>query len=365
MGKFEIIGIAVFVVIGLLFFLAESESIPEKVKRYIALSTIVMFVGGVASLFLVDDKLGDWAKPVDGPQEPAKKKKMVVALDQGGNVLDQAGVEVIQSGGNPANEEDDGPNPDDFQTMRDCDQCPLMVVLPAGSFMMGATTADPDHRKAEMPQRPVKITRPFAIGRFEILRQEFEAFANNSGYAPTQTCMVGQKEKAGASFRDPGFKQDGRHPAACVTRRDALAYLNWLSRKAGAKYRLPSEAEWEYAARAEAETPYMTGFSLGEAAHWGATDGTRPGGSFPRNKYSLFDVHGNVAELVEDCWHEGFRGAPYDGRPWTGMTECPLRVLKGGAWYDDAPSARLPARVPVSATIADYGIGFRAARDVD
>jgi formylglycine-generating enzyme required for sulfatase activity len=181
---------------------------------------------------------------------------------------------------------------------RECTDCPEMVVVPAGSFTMGwANYAKPQHL--------VTIGRAFAVGRYAVTRDQFAVFVNETGYTTHSEC----------DWRNPGFAQDGTHTVVCVTWDDANAYANWLSKKTGRPYRLPSEAEWEYAARAG--TPFWYDPAPVTTAHpWG-----------------LYNVGDTV--WTADCWHDSYIGAPSDGSAWTTTCERSARVVRGGVCFAD------------------------------
>lgn len=270
---------------------------------------------------------------------------------------------------------------------RDCPDCPEMVWLPPGEFTMGSPPGEPDRWDDEGPQRTVQIAYPMAVGVHEVTRSAFAAFVAATGHTTGTSCWVARGphplDMPGVSWRDPGFAQDTRHPAVCVSREDARAYTEWLSRETGKRYRLLSEAEWEYAARAGMTTPYWWGTSgnmgcdaanMADAtarerypASTGAAscrDGyvhTAPVGSFRANTFGLHDMAGNVWEWTEDCWNGSYAGAPSDGSAWI-SGNCDLRVLRGGSWQTDPSSIRSAGRIRVSAGFRGDALGFRVAR---
>ncbi len=278
---------------------------------------------------------------------------------------------------------------------RDCAVCPQMVALPAGQFTMGAAPDEEEREQLDaffrgrsQPQR--RITVPsFAVGRFEVTRREYHAFAEATGHRG-EGCFVWN----GSDFeldprkdwRSPGYAQDDAHPVACVSWNDAQAYARWLSRETGKRYRLPSEAEWEYAARAGAvsarywgdDTGRMCDYAngadtaattqLAAARRWGSAGcndrhaHTAPAGSYRANAFGLHDMLGNVGEWTQDCWNADYHGAPAHPRAWL-SGECGMRAVRGGAW-DDAPiGLRAAYRVGSPVTIRLYSRGFRVARD--
>jgi formylglycine-generating enzyme required for sulfatase activity len=217
-----------------------------------------------------------------------------------------------------------------------------MVTIPAGEFLMGSTDSEEDGGGHESPQHPVSISQPFALGKFEVTFAEWDA------------CVAG-----GGCSHQPRDSDWGRgtRPVINVSWNDAQMYVRWLSQKTGHVYRLPSEAEWEYAARAGSEAARYWGASIGyglancfgcggqwdaklrSTSHWPQT---APVGSFPANAFGLHDMLGNVWEWVEDCYHYSYRGAPTDGSAWKGG-DCD-RVLRGGSYTSKPGEVRSAAR---------------------
>lgn len=245
---------------------------------------------------------------------------------------------------------------------KDCDVCPEMVVVPAGSFVMGSPADEEGHSADEEPQHRVTIGRPFAAGKYEVTAAEWDACVAEAGCAGDRAA-----NRAG-----------DRQPVTGVSWDEAQAYVHWLSRWTGKKYRLLSEAEWEYAARAGTPTPYHTGRTIGPnqanvagkpAAPTGfgvsiAGKQTVPVGSYPPNGFGLHDVHGNVWEWVEDCVNDGYAGAPTDGSTWT-SGKCDRRVMRGGSWVDYPVGARSAIRSGLGTASRGRTLGFRAARTLD
>jgi formylglycine-generating enzyme required for sulfatase activity len=230
---------------------------------------------------------------------------------------------------------------------RECEKCPEMVVVPAGSFTMGSPASEAGRSYNEGPQHSVTIAKPFAAGKFHVTVDQFAAFVAETGYdAGGWKCSVwissGGRENwvdlEGSSWRNPGFAQTGSHPAICLNWNDAKAYVAWLSGKTGRSYRLLTEAEWEYAARAGTSTGYFFGDDAKDLCRYGngadpdlsvppilrakvfpCSDGyayTAPVGAFSPNGFGLYDVHGNAWQWLEDCWHGSYSGAPADGSAW-------------------------------------------------
>ncbi|MGP0091839.1 MAG: SUMF1/EgtB/PvdO family nonheme iron enzyme, partial [Xanthobacteraceae bacterium] len=262
---------------------------------------------------------------------------------------------------------------------KECDKCPEMVVVPAGSFMMGLAEHelghDSAHRGPASPQHLVTIAKPFAVGRFAVTVDQFAVFAAETGYDAGSKCYVVEEtkaeEKPDHSWRNPGFAQTGSHPATCLDWNDAKAYVAWLTRKTGKTYRLLSEAEREYVTRAGTTTTFWWGSSIAtsEANYNGSANhgngeyrrGTVAVNSFRANPWGLYQVHGNVYEWVEDCWHENYQGAPSDGSAWV-SGDCTRRGLRGGSWLEDARALAAAARARNGAGNRYDIDGFRVAR---
>ncbi len=237
----------------------------------------------------------------------------------------------------------------------DCSGCPRMVVIPGGSFVMGSPSDEPNRRDVEGPQRTVQVGK-FALGKTEVTRGEFRRFVRDTGRSVSGCYEYDGKEwklDSGKSWESPGYDQTDDHPVVCVDWNDAQAYAQWISRKSGQTYRLASEAEWEYAARAGGRGVRHWGNGESEACryanvadqagkrkfNWGpplfeCDDGypaTAPVGSYRPNDFGLYDMMGNVWEWTDDCWNESYRGAPSGGSAWT-SGNCSRRVVRGGAW---------------------------------
>ena len=250
----------------------------------------------------------------------------------------------------------------DGKEFRDCDSCPMMVVVPAGSFLMGSPISEKKRVDDESPVHRVTIPQPFAVGRYEVTFDQWDACVSDGGCSHVP--------------HDYGWGR-GNRPVVNVNWYDAGEYVDWLSHKTGKRYRLLSEAEWEYAARAGTRGPFHFGETIStEQANYNGNlhlDGsfafdlyrerTVSVGSFPGNAFGLHDVHGNVWELVEDCWHGSYDGAPSDGSAWTSGGNCNYRVVRGGSWGSSPRNLRSVNRYWVDAGIRDYArFGFRVAR---
>jgi serine/threonine-protein kinase len=243
----------------------------------------------------------------------------------------------------------------------DCSGCPEMVTVPAGEFVMGSPISEM-YRGPE-DQHKVTIPAPFALGKYEVTFAQWDACVAEGGCG-------------GHKPDDQGWGRDNR-PVVGVTWDDAKAYVAWLSGKTGKSYRLPSEAEWEYAARAGTTTAFSFGPSIttdqanfdGSTGFGGGPAGanreqTLPVGSFPANGFGLHDMHGNVWEWIEDCWSDEYSAAtPADGRPYVGAG-CGGHVMRGGSWEDYAGDLRSAARVGSGKEEQSWSDGFRVARSL-
>jgi formylglycine-generating enzyme required for sulfatase activity len=264
-------------------------------------------------------------------------------------------VAVAQSSERPCIEPGSG------ASFKDCPECPEMVVAPAGSFIMGSPDHEPERYSDEGPQHRVTIPKPFAVGKFAVTFAEWdacEAGGGCGGYIP----------------QDQGWGRADR-PVINVSWDDAEAYVKWLSAKTGKSYRLLSEAEFEYAARAGTTTPFWWGSSITpEQANYdgnytyagGGQKGeyrhkTLPVKSFKPNPWGLYQVHGNVWSWTQDCWAENYNDAPKDGSART-ISACPGRVLRGGSWYDNPRSLRAARRFRFNSGYRFNVVGFRVAR---
>ena len=236
------------------------------------------------------------------------------------------------------------------ESFRDCATCPEMVVVPAGKFMMGSESF------SENPQHQVIISQPFAVGKYEVTVGQFTEFILKTNHT-TGYCR--DKSENGSWHNPKAFKQSDNHPVVCVSWDDAQAYVKWLSTETGQSYRLLSESEWEYAARAGTTTTYYFGSTISKnQANFGYhMDGTTLAGSYPANAFGLYDMHGNVWEWVEDCWH----GTSADIE-WVGCDKVKA-VIRGGGWSNRESSLRSTSRLPIYAVATQLeNFGFRVAR---
>lgn len=253
----------------------------------------------------------------------------------------------------------------------DCADCPQMIVIPAGSFLMGSPQTEKGRDSSESPQHRVSIPRAFALGRYDVTRDQYAVFAREAAASADSKC-----DWRSPKFHGAPIAQTGSEPVVCVNWAEANAYAAWLSRKTGRRYFLPSEAGWEYAARAGSTTARPWGENIShDAANYGAdvccgplATGrdrwlyTSPVGSFPPNAFGLADMIGNVWQWTADCG-EDYARTPQDGSPAT-TGDCTKRIVRGGGWFHGPDAARSASRVADDAGRRAADIGFRVAADV-
>ncbi|WP_096031772.1 SUMF1/EgtB/PvdO family nonheme iron enzyme [Caballeronia calidae] len=237
--------------------------------------------------------------------------------------------------------------------IKDCPSCPVLIPISPGSFTMGSNSDDP----AEKPPHRVSIGHAFAIGKYEVTVEQWNACAD-----------------AGACTRismDGDATPQGNAPMRNVSWDDAQVYVKWLSKVGGKAYRLPTEAEWEYAARGGTQSTYWWGDQMkkGTADCKDCGDPYKPEaptpvGSFAANPYGLYDMNGSVWEWVADCWHSSYKNAPADGRAWDDPS-CSVRVIRGGSWREGAAYMQSATRFKYSSSVRQSQNGFRVGRDME
>ena len=282
-------------------------------------------------------------------------------------------------------------------SFRDCSNgCPEMVVVKQGKFTMGAPAGEEarenlpnELRGRSVPQHLIKIRHKFAIGKFDATRDEYAQFVSETNRPDPDSCITVNAPgtdfiTTNGNWHSPGFAQTGSDPVVCVSWDDAQAYVAWLSAKTGHVYRLPTEAEWEYAARAGTTTArygsdnpveicrytnvgdldYSEQHPGDSGVNRACRDGyafTSPVGSFPPNQFGLYDMLGNVMDWTEDCWNANYSGAPTDGTAWQ-SGDCGRRVVHGGSWDADLSVVRSAMRRGILTSRRNATFGFRVAR---
>jgi formylglycine-generating enzyme required for sulfatase activity len=229
--------------------------------------------------------------------------------------------------------------------------CPEMIVIPAGNFIMGSPKEEKRRYKDEGPQHKVIIAKPFAVSKFEVTFEEWDACVAVGGCVQVSDSGMGR----------------GTQPVINVGWEEVQQYVAWLSKQTGQTYRLLSEAEWEYAARAGTDTAYSWGDKIdrgnancnGCGSRWDGRQ-SAPVGSFAANKFGLHDMHGNVWEWVQDCYQDNYEGAPADGSAWI-IIDCSGRVVRGGSWLSNARDIRSAIRDGFATDYRLNYLGFRVA----
>ena len=261
-----------------------------------------------------------------------------------------------------------------------------MVAIPAGSFMMGSAPEEQVNKTDEKPRHEVQVNA-FALGKYEVTRQQFAVFIDETGYSPGNSCFTLEsgefEDRSGRNWQTPGFDQASNHPVVCVNLGDAQAYIRWLNQKTGERYRLPTEAEWEYSARAGTETRRYWGddpayacsyanvgdqteaaqLDLDKSKMHSCSDGyvyTSPVGSFQANAFGLYDMLGNVWEWTCSAYTE----SGYDGSEKTCINDTKSRRLyRGGSWNNGPVPTRSAHRDGSVASHRRHTLGFRVAQD--
>ena len=294
-----------------------------------------------------------------------------------------------------------GPDSGSDATFRDCEHCPVMVTIPAGAYLMGTADdqrlIDPRTGKPptnDGPQHNVTFAQSFAVGQHEVTVAQFARFIAATGHETVDRCMEFSKENSFSIREDivwdaVGFEQLPAQPVVCVSYFDAKAYANWLATQSGKAYRLPTEAEWEYAARAGATTPYFWGDSAADGCTYAnirsvgadaiskrqatadeqgfpCDDGyaqSSPVGSFAPNAWGIYDMQGNAWEWVEDCSHKDYYGAPNDGSAWLedDGKACRFGVIRGGSFLNLVERSSVTVRAGRPRSGGATNMGFRVA----
>jgi formylglycine-generating enzyme required for sulfatase activity len=281
-----------------------------------------------------------------------------------------------------------GPHIGSPPSFKDCSLCPDMIILPTGEFMMGSPASENGHTDLEGLPRRVNMSKRIAIGKLEVTLEQISAFMAETGMNVGGSCQpiidpsrtVATWGEASVAMLSPGYDVTQSHPAVCINWHEAQSYVAWLQRRTGKPYRLPTEAEWEYAARAGTTTRYSFGndetslcayarfADLGSQFGWGdgcrsnvASNGTTPVGALKPNPWGIFDMHGNAWEWVEDCWTPNPQEMPIDGSAFSRPGSCEIGVIRGGSFAAGSRRVRSAIRAPVRTTKHFYHIGLRVA----
>ncbi len=376
---------AAFLIVGVLAWLVDS-GLSDKSKVYVKYSLFGLFAGVMGLFYLIKDdsefEYGGWTPTEEaGKKDTSRGGGMDVGNSGGG------GKATMKGGGGGsgelvAEEDDAAPPPmalqdgeveeekkeeedeDKLATKQDCAQCPEVVIIKAGQAFIGASKPIKVKGASTAKAQKVHVKRDFGIGKYEVTLSQFRVFLAETGYTPKGRCKIKHPKKKVGDFSEPGFKQSDTSPVVCITYEDALAYTNYLTELTGVRYRLPTEIEWEYAARAGLTGGYATAERITSREanfadqHGGHAMRTMPVGSYPENENGLFDMQGNVWEMTSDCWSNGYLGG---GK--SGGVDCKKRVAKGGAWFSRAEHLHFSIRVGVGTRLANTGLGFRVVRE--
>ncbi|MBT6431354.1 MAG: SUMF1/EgtB/PvdO family nonheme iron enzyme, partial [Rhodospirillaceae bacterium] len=269
------------------------------------------------------------------------------------------------------------------ENFKDCEFCPEMVVIPPGSFRMGDFHGNGKDR--EKPIHEVHINYSFAVGKYEITRRQYAEFVRANDKSFTDGCDQHKDDKyetyLSRNWRDPGFNQTSSDPAVCISWVEAKQYVDWLNEVTPGRYRLLSEAEWEYVARADSRSVFSFGNDVADLCdHANSADKrlgvkwqndecddgygwqTAPVGRYHANKFGLHDLYGNAVEWVEDCQHKNYQGAPTDGSAWISGGDCTIRMVRGGDAVGGTKSMRSAFRSWLAIEINQQFNGFRIAK---
>jgi formylglycine-generating enzyme required for sulfatase activity len=327
------------------------NDLPARPERFVRANVVPLVIGGVMNVIVKETS--------EGKAHIARRS---FAMSSEVSAAPCSSVAAISALPNPLSAtEECSLKPRDV--FKECEKCPEMIVVPAGEFNMGSPEDEPDRNKNEGPQHIVQFARQFAVGRFAVTFDEWDACVAGggcNGYTPN----------------DNGWGR-GSRPVIHVSWNDAQAYVAWLSSKTGKTYRLLTEAEREYVARAGTTTPFWFGTTISlEQANFddkhpynssppgGRRGQTLPVDSFFPNPWGLYQVHGNVWDWVEDCFNDSYVGAPSDGSAWM-SGDCGKHVLRGGAWIDQPRFLRSAFRLR-DVTSRRYNLqGFRVARPLN
>lgn len=374
----------------------------DRVARYLALvgaGVALIILIGLIIAFLAG---GLTSEPVE--EIPRDPEDAVAVRNPNLRILDDSAIEqmMVRPGvqaSRSAPKEIEDQRPGGLGTVLECASCPELTVIEPGVFIMGLQSniariekIPAMHGPSETPSHGVKIKKAYGIGTYEVTRRQFAEFVNDTGYDP-KGCIVQDPDTGlwardpDAGWSNPGFAQTLDHPVVCINFDDAMGYINWLNEKTNGRYRLPSETEWEYAARAGTASARYWGTDRTKACEYAAVAGLRrlgvhawknqialfkcedisvqtaPVGSHKPNQYGLYDILGNVQEWVADCWAPNYRGVPTDGMP-REDGDCNTRILRGGSWDDSPVNVRAGRRVNQSLDVRKSTQGFRVARDL-
>ena len=335
----------------------------------------VSFISVALMLFLIEDETSFLLQAPPGYAKNDKTAGAAIDFNQGDEVSGASGSNAQKALARAEKARS--------RYFKDCPDCPDMVLIPAGEVNIGSPLFEAGRGIGEEPVTQLAIGAPFAVGRTEVTVLDFRRFVEDAGYEPKGVCseIVGkrihtfrwdQPERRWVQKDDeelPGIERAvlERHPVTCITLGDAQAYMRWLSQKTGKTYSLPSQARWEYMARAGSPYPYAYGATIDETQ---ATYGRKrklatPVAWYPPNDFGIYDVHGNAWEMTADCWSPDLSVIPGNADPVGAIGDCTRRVIKGGGWDSEVDKLRSASRAVLPEDEAMVSVGFRLYRRVD
>lgn len=368
--------------VALLAYSVES-GIAARHKRVVVSSMLVTIATAILMTFVVKDET-TFQHEIAVPKPAKKKKKKIVAMSKrsGGSPMED--IEIVRSRGasggkmalpnvtvTTASTSDNG-SPDG--SSRDgeidkasqlCKECPPVRIVDRGDWFIGSHLTEAGRHLSESPVRDVFIPRPFGVGQTEVTVSQFRRFVKATDHKSKAVCLTseGEQTEPKLTWLNPGFPQGDNHPVVCVSYADARAYVLWLRDISKRNYRLLSQAEWEYVARARTGTAYWTGSELTkeQAAFGKTTNGTVAVDAFDANPFNVFGMHGNVWEITADCWTPNLALIAKDGAAIGIAGDCSRRVIKGGGWDSSVDKLRSASRAVLPEGTASPAVGFRIA----
>jgi formylglycine-generating enzyme required for sulfatase activity len=360
------------------------SGIAARHKRIVVSSMVVSVATAVLMMFVVDDET-TFQHEIATPKSTGKKsKKTIVAMNKSGDGA-MEDIEVIRMPGSnggpgelptatsrlgtaseigdPESRSGKGDKGTIDAASKLCRDCPPVEIIDRGSWFIGSNLMETGRHLSEGPVREVFIPRPFGVGVTEVTVSQYRKFVEATQHESKAVCIGGPDDGPKLTWENPGFEQGDDHPVVCVSYADAKAYVLWLSEISKRRYRLLSQAEWEYVARAKTDTAYSTGPEITheQAAFGKHTKGTVKVDAFEPNPFKLHGVHGNVWEITDDCWAPNLDLIAKDGAPVGIAGDCSRRVIKGGGWDSSVDKLRSASRAVLPEGTASRAVGFRIA----
>ena len=373
-----------FGVVAMIVWVVDS-GVSDKYKSLLMFVVLGLTAALGGMFFMIEDdsqfEYAGYQKMKRGKGGGQKQSAMEegAAEDKADTVQQQANggesTEVIDETTGPEEADPDDPTTTitlkdaDKGPQKDCEKCPEMVAIKPGTALLGSTHLILSGNMKSGPAAQKDFHKTFYIGKYEITVEEFQSFTNEMNYKPQDNCRRLDGENGAKTFLDPGFTQTPKDPVVCVSWKDASKYALWLSAKTGKSYRLPTEAEWEFAARAGTTQTFMTGDTISPrvanyrpfSGKW--TKKTSPVGSYKANANGMYDVHGNAWEFVNDCWSRYYQVADASAGGTKTPKDCTRRIVKGGSWSSPLKQTGFPMRGAIPMDLALDGVGFRVMHE--